>query len=423
MKNELGSGSGKAPVKGKWKSFLKKWFPDPESYTEGRLFSLDLLRGCDMLFLVFLQPLLCVLDNLFKPLGHGLPKCVMDQLTHNWGGFTAYDIIMPMFIFMCGAAVPFALGRRLTPDGRPTAAFWKHVAWRVAVLWVFGMMAQGRLLTFDVMKISPYNNTLQTIAAGYLVAALVLLVRNRFVRWGIAAGLVTAYTAILVCCGDYSQTGNAAYRFDQWILTFIVPAGSKAFGEKYTWFLTSLMFGFMTLCGMFATEILTAKDRPMQAKARTLALFGAALLAVGWILVPCGIPMIKHIFTASFTLQAMGWCVLFLVLLYEFTDVLKWRKGMCVILLLGQFALLLYMANGVFGGCVRSLPKRLLADLPTIMGLPAKPETDAQRFGYALHSLLITFGYFATLIGILAIRYRLRQAAARDAREARSSGC
>ena len=92
------------------KKFLKKWFPAPASYTEGRLFSLDLLRGCDMLFLVFLQPLLSTLDRLFKPLGHGLPDCVMGQLTHNWGGFTAYDIIMPMFIFMCGAAIPFALG-------------------------------------------------------------------------------------------------------------------------------------------------------------------------------------------------------------------------------------------------------------------------------------------------------------------------
>ena len=402
------------------KKFLKKWFPDPASYTEGRLFSLDLLRGCDMLFLVFLQPILSTLDRLFKPLGHGLPDCVMGQLTHNWGGFTAYDIIMPMFIFMCGAAVPFALGRRLTPEGRPTAAFWKHVAWRVALLWVCGMMTQGRLLTLDVMKISPYNNTLQTIAAGYLIAALVLLVRSQFARWGIAAGLVVAYSAILVCCGDYSQTGNAAYRFDQWILTFIVPAGSKAFGEHYTWFLTTFMFGFMTLCGMFATEILTAKGRTMQARAVTLAGFGAALLAVGWILVPCGIPMIKHIFTASFTLQAMGWCVLFLALLYWITDIHKKRRGLCVLLLLGQFALLLYMSNGVFGSCVRAFPKRLLDGLPVLMGLPATPVTDADKFGYAVHSLIVTLGYFATLIGILAIRYRLRQACVFEKKSASS---
>ena len=77
-----------------------------------RLFSLDALRGLDMLFLCVVQPLIMAFawawdfaDETAHPL--------MAQLNHHWGVFTAYDLIMPLFIFMCGAAVLLALPRRL----------------------------------------------------------------------------------------------------------------------------------------------------------------------------------------------------------------------------------------------------------------------------------------------------------------------
>jgi hypothetical protein len=44
---------------------------------------------------------------------------------------------MPLFIFMCGAAVPFALERRLK-EGK--CVFWRHVLWRPGHAFV----AQGK---------------------------------------------------------------------------------------------------------------------------------------------------------------------------------------------------------------------------------------------------------------------------------------
>ena len=41
---------------------------------------------------------------------------------------------MPLFIFICGAAVPLALPRRLDAGGRPGLAYWRHVLGRVALL-------------------------------------------------------------------------------------------------------------------------------------------------------------------------------------------------------------------------------------------------------------------------------------------------
>ena len=58
-----------------------------------------------MMFLTVVAPLVWACHAVW-----GLPGGVLFQFTHPWEGFTCWDIIMPMFIFMCGAAIPFALG-------------------------------------------------------------------------------------------------------------------------------------------------------------------------------------------------------------------------------------------------------------------------------------------------------------------------
>jgi len=342
---------------------MKLW-PDPKSYSEKRLFCLDALRGLDMMLLVVIGPIWRALDRAFH-----LPQCVMDQHAHFWGGFTLWDIIMPLFIFMCGAAIPFALGKRMK-DGRPTAAYWTHVAVRVALLWFLGMLVQGRLATLDAMQISPYNNTLQTIAAGYLVAAVVFAVPGRLARWVAPAALAFGYALLLHVCGDYSKTGNFAQVFEQKVLAWIVPAGSSAFKTgDYTWFLTSMMFGAMTLCGLNATEILRGAGTK-GVKAAKLAGLGAGLLAFGWAVTPW-VPMIKHIFTLSFTAQAMGWCMLALAALYVVNDILLWRRGWGVVLLYGQFALTAYMVNGFFGPGLRAVSDVITQGFPHVFGATA----------------------------------------------------
>lgn len=305
-----------------------------------RLYSLDLLRGLDMFLLVVVGPFFAALDKTV-----GLPKSVMGQFHHNWGGFTLWDLIMPLFIFMCGAAVPFALRRRLV-DGRAGLAYWRHVFFRVAVLWVLGMVSQGRLLTMDASLINPFNNTLQAIAAGYLVAAAVQCIPSRRVRIAAPAVLALVYSVVLHFLGDYTVDGNAATRFERWILPLITPAGSKALSladPGYSWWATIPMFGAMTLCGALATDMLSSEESPARRCAR-LSATGAALLAVGWALTPW-IPAVKHIYTLTFTAQAMGWCMLLLAALYLLTDVLKHRAGLGLFILFGQTSLMAYMCH------------------------------------------------------------------------------
>ena len=354
-----------------------------------RLLSLDILRGLDMLLLTVVEPLFWAVNKAWT-----MPEAVQLQFKHAWGGFTLWDIIMPLFIFMCGAAIPFALSKRLDEDGWATGAFWKHVFGRFALLWFCGMLVQGNLATLDPLKISPYNNTLQTIAAGYLVAALVLLVPFRALRVLVPLILAGAYGALLHFLGDYTPKGNLAQVVEQKVLSAILPAGSAAFNTHgYTWFLTTLMFGAMTLCGAQCAEILRGKATK-GAKATALFALAAVLLGSGWgltFVVPC----IKHIFTVSFTCLAMGWCVLALALLYVLTDVLNCRRGWWLITLYGQCALTAYMATHFFRSSLAACVQSITKGFPRYVDKPYMPLAEA----------IVTA---VVLTVVLVIRRRLR---------------
>lgn len=311
--------------------------------SDGRLFSLDLLRGLDMFLLTVVGPFVMTFDSAV-----GIPHRLLGQFRHQWGVFGLWDIIMPLFIFICGAAVPFALGKRMV-EGRTTPDYWKHVLVRFFFLWFLGLVAQGRLLTLDLSLISPFNNTLQSIASGYLIAAVVFPLKKRIVRLLIPIALVVVYAVLLHFGGDYTPTGNFAQQVEDVIVPLLTPKGSRVLelaDPGYTWWLTTLMFGGMTLCGMESSRILMRKDDGF-VRFRTLLIMGLSLLIVGWLLIPW-VPSIKHIYTITFTAQAMGYSCLLLAILYWLTDILRLRRGLGLFILFGRHALFAYMVVEVF---------------------------------------------------------------------------
>ena len=155
------------------------------------------------------------------------------------------------------------------------------------------------------------------------------------------------------------------------VLRWIVPPGSKAFQiGGYTWFLTTMMFAFMSLCGYHCTEILRSRCTPCR-KMGMLLVLGSGLLGLGWLL-SIWVPVIKPIFTVSFTAQAMGWCVLAWALLYLITDMYQLRRGLGVFILYGKFALTAY-----FHSATDRVAQTLAQGLPRIFGAAAQPFTLA----------------------------------------------
>ena len=333
---------------------------------DSRLFSLDALRGLDMLFLCVVQPIVVVAAKNFG-FSDVETHPFMRQFGHFWGGFTAYDLIMPLFIFMSGAAVPLALKRRLDAEGRPTAAFWKHIGVRFVMLWILGMVAQGRLLTCNPAQFVYFSNTLQSIAVGYVIAALVFLSKRRTVRIGVTVALAVVYGLALQFLGDYSKSGNFAMKVDMVFVNLLQPCGHDT--ASYTWYFTSLMFGVMALCGMHSTLVLQSSRTPWR-KAAILAGFGAALLVGGLVLEWAGVPCIKHIYTVSFTEQAMGVSVLLLAALYVANDIWRFRRGWWIVTLYGQCALAAYMLGETFRVIPEAASKAIFGGLWKLIGEP-----------------------------------------------------
>ena len=333
-----------------------------------RLYSLDVLRGLDMLLLTVVGPIVQAAQKSWKC----FPEAFMRQFSHGWECFTLWDIIMPLFIFMCGAAVPFSLPKRLK-DGRPGVEYWRHVLCRVAMLWVCGMLIQGRLLSFDPLQIGYFTNTLQAIAVGYLFSAAAILIPKCAVRAALTVSLFLVYAAALHLWGDYTPAGNLTAVVERKILAALLPAGSRWLDVGfYTWILPSVMFAAMTMCGVHAAEILRSA---LGERKKALALFGYALLllSAGWA-AAVRVPVIKPIYTVSFTLQAMGWSVASLAGLYVLTDVWRLRRGLALPVLFGQCALTAYMAtNEPFRPALRQLSETLTAGMAARFAPRAAP--------------------------------------------------
>lgn len=370
-----------------------KLFPSYRDYPDSRLFSLDLLRGLDMFYLAVAST---VLPPLFTALGLG-PGWERFFCSHPWEGCTLYDLIMPLFIFMCGAAIPFSLGRRLKND-RPNAGYWKHVWSRVMLLWILGMLAQGGLATLDIHRISFYSNTLQAIAFGYLIAAYVITIPSLKVQISIPIVLAIVYGIIVHFGGDYSKDGNITQIVELHILNTIMPSDNEQIGYVvkygYTWYLPSMMFPVVTLAGYFSAEILCRKEIMPWRRVFALLIYGLVALGVGWLLALCGVRMVKHFFSVSFTLQAIGWSVLLLAVLYVITDIWCFRRGTGLFLLFGQCALVAYVCESTFRDVCFAVNDRLFCGIHQFF--------DA-KWGETIRAV----GFGVVVLLAVAVKYRL----------------
>ena len=127
----------------------------------------------------------------------------------------------------------------------------------------------------------------------------------------------------------------------------------------------------MTACGYFSTKILQSSVSP-KSRASRVAAFGAALLALGWMLALCGVRMVKHIFAVSFTAQAMGWSALLLAAAYLVADVWRVRRGTGLFILFGRTSLLAYMIGEFFWPCFMFTGNYVTKGLVRLVGAPVQ---------------------------------------------------
>ena len=335
-----------------------------------RLESLDVLRGADLFFLMAVGP---IVRRFIKTVDvEWLNNCywIFDHV--EWEGFSPWDIIMPLFVFMTGITIPFALGR-IREERNYGTAIWRIVR-RVAVLWVFGMICQGGLFDKDPHTLYLFTNTLQAIAVAYAVAALMFLFTKLRTQIAVAVVLLVGYWAAMEFIsvdgfggGNYTPERNLAEWIDCQVLGRFregakVVDGVVAFkeGYHYTWILSSLTFAVTGMLGMFAGVIAKSKMAE-KSKLWWFAGLGVAMVVAGLIL---GIwhPIIKKIWTSSMTLFAGGVCYLLLWLCYYLIDYKGCHWGLTLFKVYGMNSIAAYMMpkfiklRAILGGLLAFLP-------------------------------------------------------------------
>ncbi len=316
-----------------------------------RLESLDILRGFDLFCLVGLETLVHALG---KAINASWFAPVTDAFTHaDWIGFSPWDLVMPLFMFMAGVTIPFTRTSGSGSKGR----MWLKIIKRVALLWIFGMMCQGNLLSLNPDRLYVYSNTLQAIAAGYFIAVALFLTVSLRVQVVVALLLLGTYWAGMEFVmidgyggGDYTAGANFAEWVDRMCLgrfrdgAVSDGAGGVVFASwyNYTWVWSSLTFAVTVMLGVFAGKVLRNGSMSRGQKALALALGGAALTVAGLAL---GVwhPIIKRIWTASMTLFSGGLCWLLMAAFYYVIDCLGIKKGLGWLKVYGMNSIAAYM--------------------------------------------------------------------------------
>ena len=313
----------------------------------GRLTAIDVLRGFDMFFLVGAGE---VLRQFFGAVGANPESGILFQLSHaEWIGFSAWDIIMPLFLFTSGLSMPFSFDK-FRQGGRNKGQLYAKIFKRFALLFLLGWIAQGNLLDLKLEHFHIYCNTLHAIAFGYLITALIILTVSK-IRWQVATGamLLISYWLCMTFIpvpgfgsGRLTPEGNLAIHIDRAVF------GSLDDGTQYTWLLTSLSFAATVISGYFAGYLLKRLGTTEQ-KLKMLVLIGAALMA-GGLLWGLQMPIIKKIWSCSMVLFSSGICYLLLALSLLLTDQFKltgwWVTGLRIF---GLNSITAYMLHTTFG--------------------------------------------------------------------------
>ena len=371
-----------------------------------RLLSLDVLRGLDLFLLVALQPVLrAVLQELDVEVLNGT---LLYQLDHaEWEGLRMWDLVMPLFLFMSGVTMPYSLPKYMTQNGN--LKVWTRVMKRFALLFLLGMVVQGNILALNPNRVYLYSNTLQAIAVGYLLTVPMVLYMKPWQQVVTMMLLLIVYSLPMHLCGDWSAQGNFATVLDKAFLgrfrdgSAVAADGSVMFATwyDYTWIWSSITFCCTVALGSLAGYMTKNGNNNRVVTARNLLLVGVVLLVVGLL---SGIwqPIVKRVWSASFTLYSAGWCYLLLALFYWWIDVKGHTKGWIDVK--GHtkgWNWLLYF------GC-NAITTYLIGEMVNFRGVAESLLYGTAQYLDGWYPVLLTFCNAVMLFLILKIMYRAK---------------
>jgi predicted acyltransferase len=300
-----------------------------EGQQSERLHSLDVLRGFDMLWIIGGGSLIAALA---KTLDWGWLHAVAGQMEHvSWVGFHFEDLIFPMFMFISGVAIPYAVTSKVEQGADKKPLLYKIIK-RGLLLVLLGVFSNGALRhEFTGISDIRIASVLGQIGFGYLFAATIVLYTNTFkarLSWlvGIMVGIAILQLAVPVPGIGAGVLNQEGVGMNAWIDQLFLPG--RLYGEKYDpeGLLCIVSAITVTLMGSFAGSVLRDGEPASQRKAVRIAIGGAVVVILALVLSPV-YPIIKKAWTVPFNMLASGISALLLSLFYFCIDVKKWTNG------------------------------------------------------------------------------------------------
>lgn len=313
--------------------------------TKQRLLSLDTLRGFDMLWIIGA-------DLLFRKLGEvtNWPWAVAwgNQLDHvPWAGFHAYDLVFPLFMFISGVAIPFAiLGKQ--EQGTPKKLLYKKIFIRAIALVSLGLIYNS-LLDFNFSNLR-YASVLGQIGLAYMIAALIVLNTKSFKSRAIwFVSILAGYAAIQLLipvpgfgAGNLTPAGS----INSYIDSMFLPG--KMYGKIFDpeGLLCIISASAITLLGTLAGEVLRTQRFTGYKKSGILFITGSLLIIAAVAVAPY-YPFIKSAWTSSFNMLTGGISLVLLTIFYLVIDVWNIRKWTFVFRVIGMNSITIYMVGRI----------------------------------------------------------------------------
>jgi len=303
---------------------------------EQRNLALDAFRGFIMIMLASEG------FGFGRLMDHSVYGWIARQFEHvRWEGLVFWDLIQPSFMFMVGVAMPFAFAKRTALGATPADNF-RHVLARffklVLLSQVLISIADGAL-SFQLI------NVLSQIAFTYLFCYLLMQLRFRSQAMAAALILLVHWGLFLLFPGPdgaFSKTDNIGAVID------------RTLGLKYGGYYVTINFISSTVTTLFGvwTGLLFRSGRSRAQKMKILAGSMVACWAGGLALSLVN-PMVKRLWTASFTLYSTGWVLLMMLIFFVLIEVVGWRRLAFPFLVVGSNSIFIYSLSMVLSGWIR----------------------------------------------------------------------
>ena len=323
--------------------------------TQQRNYAVDAYRGFVMLLMMAEVLQLSHVARAYP--GNWFWHVLAYHQTHvDWAGCSLHDTIQPGFSFLVGVALPYSILSRMA-KGAAFPKMFLHALWRSAVLIALGIFLRSMHSTQTYFT---FEDTLTQIGLGYPFLfllgfrpprwqwiALGTILFGYWLAWAVypVAGLPEDHYSGFMA--HWNKTQNLGNAFDQWFLNLFPrtkPFVANGGGYLTLSFIPTL--GTMIL-GLAAGRWLIA-DAP-RVPIRKFAIAGAIGIAAGLLLHFAGVcPIVKRIWTPSWTLFSGGLCFLFLAAFGWIVDVRGFKKWAFPLIVIGMNSMAAYLMAHLF---------------------------------------------------------------------------